>query len=217
MKLINAFDSPDLTKKFVFELEDGFRIESVLIFHKRTVCACLSTQVGCPVGCKFCATGRMGFHRNLTVDEIVGQFNVMNNFKQITNIVFMGMGEPLLNFDNVVEAINYFRSLEVSWRKITVSTVGIPDRIKELAKKVQCKLTLSLHAPDDALRSELVPINSRFLIKEFVSALKYVPIRKKNPLVVACTLIKGVNDFVSHAEKLVSLPKQLSFVDVNLC
>ncbi len=215
MRIASELTSKDGTKKFLIELADGNKIESVLIFHKNTVSACLSSQVGCALKCSFCATGRMGFRRNLTADEIIGQFKLMNEIKQITNVVFMGMGEPLMNYDALVSAIRYMCSLEFPWRKITVSTVGLPNLVN-LAKDVQCKFALSLHAPDDSLRSKLMPVNTRYTIKDVISFCKELPIRKKNPLMVAYLLIEGVNDSLDCADQLAALLKQIPFVEVNL-
>ncbi|CUS92810.1 23S rRNA (adenine(2503)-C(2))-methyltransferase, partial [Candidatus Kryptonium thompsonii] len=158
----------DGTIKFLFELKDGEKIESVLIPDESRLTLCISTQVGCPIDCKFCATGAMGFRRNLTAGEIVDQLiqTQKHTDRRITNIVFMGMGEPLLNLKNLLKAIDIITSddgIRIGARKITVSTVGIPDKIIELAnagKKV--KIALSLHTLDENLRSKLIPIASKY-------------------------------------------------------
>lgn len=216
MRVAKTTTAPDGTKKFLIELDDGKLVESVLIFHKRTVCACLSSQVGCAMKCSFCATGKMGFKRNLSADEIIGQFDLMDDVARITNVVFMGMGEPLHNYDNVVESINVLRSKGLSWKKITLSTVGLPDKIVRLGKDTQCRLALSLHAPNDELRSKLVPVNTRFKIQEVLDACKEYPSHRHNPVMVEYVLLAGVNDRPEHARQLAGLLKQLKFCDVNL-
>ena len=216
MKIIACITAQDGTEKLLIELADGKRIESVLIKHKRTVCACLSSQVGCAMKCSFCATGAMGFSRNLTSEEIISQFELMGGIAKITNVVFMGMGEPLHNYSNVVLAINELRKKGLSWQKITVSTVGIPDKIRQLGKDTQCKLALSLHAPNDALRSKLVPLNNRYPIKEVLDACKEFPLRKKCELMIEYVLLAGINDSAECAKELAWLLKQIPFVVINL-
>ncbi|PIN76142.1 23S rRNA (adenine(2503)-C(2))-methyltransferase RlmN [Candidatus Woesearchaeota archaeon CG10_big_fil_rev_8_21_14_0_10_37_12] len=218
MQISSETKSSDGTRKFLIELDDKKKIEAVLIFHKRTVCICISSQVGCAMKCSFCATGLMGFSRNLTKEEIVGQFNLLQSVcdRPITNIVFMGMGEPLHNYDNVVDAVNEFRKREISWKKITVSTVGLPDKIKQLAKDTQCCLALSLHAPNDELRSKLVPINQRFPIRELLDACKEFPVKNNLPVMIEYVLIKGVNDSQKCAEELATVLQILPNVMVNI-
>src|SRR3972149_5360049 len=151
MRIASEVKAADGTRKFLIELADGKRVESVLIHHKRTLCACISSQVGCAMKCSFCATGMMGFTRHLSKDEIVGQLSLMQSVSEqkITNIVFMGMGEPLHNYDNVVGAVNEFRKQGMSWQKITVSTVGLPDKIRQLGKDTRRDLDLSLYDTAD--------------------------------------------------------------------
>lgn len=218
MKISSEIKAPDGTRKFLIELADGKKVESVLIFHKRTVCACISSQVGCAMKCSFCATGRMGFSRNLSSEEIVGQIDLMQSVceQKITNIVFMGMGEPLHNYDNVVKAVNEFRKRGLSWTKITVSTVGLPDKIRQLSKDTQCQLALSLHAPNDELRSEIVPINTKFSIKEVLDACREFPFCKRGPLMVEYVLLSGVNDKVEHAVELAEVLRGFKFIVINL-
>ncbi|RMD58237.1 23S rRNA (adenine(2503)-C(2))-methyltransferase RlmN [Candidatus Woesearchaeota archaeon] len=216
MRFVCETVSKDGTRKYAFRLKDGRIIESVLIFHKRTTSACLSSQVGCAMGCSFCATGKMGFSRNLSTDEIVGQFDFMSDRFPITNVVFMGMGEPLHNYDNVVGAIRILRSKGLSWRKITVSTVGIPDRIRMLGRDEKCMLALSLHAPDDELRSKIVKVNDRFPISELVSACKDFPATRHSPIMIEYVMLSNVNDSVECAKKLAALLSDLPFVMVNL-
>ncbi len=218
MKVAHKLVAQDGTEKYLVELADQKRVECVLIKHKRTVCACLSSQVGCAMKCAFCATGKMGFSRNLTAEEIVGQFELMEKESgvKITNVVFMGMGEPLHNYDNVVAAVNVLRKKGLSWKKITVSTVGLPDKIRKLGKDTQCMLALSLHAPNDELRSKIVPINQRYPLNEVIAACNDFPLKKKNELMIEYVLLAGVNDSIECAKELAVLLKQISWVMINL-
>src|SRR5574342_345955 len=218
MRIASEVKSADGTRKFLIELADGKKVESVLIPHKRTLCACISSQVGCAMKCSFCATGLMGFTRHLTTEEIVGQLSLMQSVSEqkITNIVFMGMGEPLHNYENVLGAVNEFRKQAYSWQKITVSTVGIPDKIRQLGKDTQCQLALSLHAPNDELRSKIVPLNSRYSIKEVIDACKEFPFTKRGPLMIEYVLLAGVNDKLEHAKEMAELLRPFKHIVINL-
>lgn len=218
MNIARHVVAKDGTRKFLLRLGDGKFIESVLIFHKNTVCACISSQVGCALKCTFCATGKMGFTRNLTAEEVVGQFDLMQNAidEPITNIVFMGMGEPLMNYENVVAAVNEFRRRGMSWRKITVSTVGLPDKIRRLSQDTQCLLALSLHAPNDVLRSSLVPVNTRYPIRELIDACAQHPVKHNLPLMIEYVMLKDVNDQLVHAKELARVLQPLEHVMINL-
>jgi 23S rRNA (adenine2503-C2)-methyltransferase len=218
MHISSEVKSTDGTRKFLIELADGKKVESVLIPHKRTLCACISSQVGCAMKCSFCATGLMGFTRHLTTEEIVGQLSLMQSVSEqkITNIVFMGMGEPLHNYDNVLGAVNEFRKQAYSWQKITVSTVGIPDKIRQLGKDTQCQFALSLHAPNDELRSKIVPLNSRYPIKEVIDACKEFPFTKRGPLMIEYVLLAGVNDKLEHAKEMAELLRPFKHIIINL-
>ncbi len=218
MQIASEVKSSDGTRKFLIELADGKKVESVLIPHKRTLCACISSQIGCAMKCSFCATGQMGFSRHLSTEEIVGQLSLMQSVSEqkITNIVFMGMGEPLHNYDNVLGAVNEFRKQAYSWQKITVSTVGIPDKIKQLGQDTKCQLALSLHAPNDELRSKIVPLNSKYSIKEVLDACKEFPFSKRGPLMVEYVLLAGINDNIEHAKELAELLRPFKHVVINL-
>jgi 23S rRNA (adenine2503-C2)-methyltransferase len=218
MRIASEVKSADGTRKFLIELADGKKVESVLIPHKRTLCACISSQVGCAMKCSFCATGLMGFTRHLSTEEIIGQLSLMQSVseQEITNIVFMGMGEPLHNYENVLGAVNEFRKQSYSWQKITVSTVGIPEKIKQLGKDTQCQLALSLHAPNDELRSKLVPLNSRYPIKEIIEACKEFPFSKRGPLMTEYVLLANVNDKPEHAQQLAELLRPFRHIVINL-
>lgn len=211
--------------KTLFKTEDG-AIESVLIKHddgRRTVC--VSSQIGCPMKCSFCATGKMGFTRNLESYEIYEQVMYMARFlkktnEKITNIVFMGMGEPMLNFDAVKKAITVLHDSEgfnLGWRHFSISTCGIIDGIKRHAKELpQVNLAISLHAPDDVLRSKLMPVNDRFPIKEIMRACDdFVHLTNKK-IFFEYVLLKGVNDTPSIARALATLMKTNPLYHVNL-
>ena len=177
--------SADTTKKYLFKLNDDLAIESVLIpstkkssEEEKRLTLCVSTQVGCPLDCKFCATGTMGFTRNLTAGEIVDQVIQVqrNNQKRITNLVYMGMGEPLLNYENVmksIDIINDSNGLNIGARHITISTAGYADKIRILADEERpVKLALSLHSLDNDKRMKLMPITKKFPVDELIKALE---------------------------------------------
>ncbi|MDP3581498.1 MAG: 23S rRNA (adenine(2503)-C(2))-methyltransferase RlmN, partial [Ignavibacteria bacterium] len=161
------------TKKYLFETHDGRKIESVLIPDEDRNTLCISTQVGCPLDCKFCATGLMGYKRNLSVGEVVDQYLLVAKDvgkSKITNIVYMGMGEPLINFDTTLKSIEIFThelTKGLSRTRITVSTAGIPNKIKELMEsKFRVKLAFSLHSPFEEVRSRIMPINQKYSLQE---------------------------------------------------
>jgi 23S rRNA (adenine2503-C2)-methyltransferase len=221
--------SSDTTRKFLFQLSDGNLIESVLIpaspalygeqSDRRT--ACISTQVGCAYGCKFCASGLEGFSRNLRTNEIVDQIIAIERAsgERIDNIVFMGMGEPLANFDNVLRAIGIINApwgLGIGARRITVSTSGLAPQIKKLADEpLQIRLAISLHAATDAVRNQIMPINRRYNLETLLSACDYYVARKKQPLTFEYILIAGVNDVHEQACLLSQHARRLS-AKVNL-
>src|SRR6266581_4037453 len=206
--LVRVLGARDTTRKYLFRLADGNLIESVLIpaspalyggkADRRTIC--VSTQVGCAYGCKFCASGLEGFSRNLSANEIVDQIIAIESAsgQKIDNIVFMGMGEPLANFDNVMRAI---RILNASWglgigaRHITISTSGLVPQIRKLADELlQIRLAISLHGATDEVRTQIMPINRRYNLETLLSACDYYTSRKKQRLTFEYILIAGVND-----------------------
>lgn len=202
LDLVDYQDSTSTkTKKYLFRTFDGKSIESVVIPDKERNTLCISTQVGCPLDCKFCATGLMGYKRNLSPGEIVDQYLLAareygKNF--ITNIVFMGMGEPLLNFNNTLDAIKIFTNnlnTGLSRNRITLSTAGIPNKIKELAdNNIRIKLALSLHSCFEDIRSKIMPINDKYSLKENLSALRYYSEKTKTKITFEYTMLKGIND-----------------------
>ncbi len=215
------------TRKWLFRAPDGAAIEAVLMGYPRRATLCISSQAGCALGCTFCATGQFGFERHLEAGEIVAQVAYAQAFLRqigmpgtpdhLTNVVFMGMGEPLANYDRVREAIR--RIIEVmglSARAITVSTVGMVPGIKRLADEPwPVYLAVSLHAADDELRSQLVPINRRYPLAELeAAAARYVE-KKRRRLSIEWTMIEGVNDTLDQARKLAPIAKRLR-AHVNL-
>jgi len=195
----------DGTEKFLWKLSDGEKIESVLIPDEKRLTLCLSTQVGCPLDCQFCATASVGFRRNLTSGEIVSQLLEVQD-RPLTNLVFMGMGEPLLNYDNLVKSIDIMTSdlgPNFSGKKITVSTVGIVPEIYRLAEEgLKLGLAISLNAPDDELRSEIIPVNERYPLAELLTAAKFYAKKSGRRITFEYVLIGGVNDSLECARKL---------------
>jgi 23S rRNA (adenine2503-C2)-methyltransferase len=227
--IIRVLGSRDTTRKFLFRLSDGNLIESVLIpaspalyggkSDRRTVC--VSTQVGCAFGCKFCASGLEGFSRNLRANEIVDQIIAIESAsgERIDNLVFMGMGEPLANFDNVMRAIRIINApwgLGIGARHITVSTSGLAPQIRKLADDpLQVRLAVSLHGATDVVRNQIMPINRRYNIETLLSACDYYVARKKQRLTLEYILIAGVNDSNDQANLLAVHAQRLS-AKVNL-
>ncbi len=218
LKLVTVQNSPETgTKKYLFRTEDGNKIESVVIPDKNRNTLCISTQVGCPLDCKFCATGLMGYTRNLTAAEIVDQYLLAAKDygkKNITNIVYMGMGEPLLNFETTVKTLSIFTSelnKGLSRNRITVSTAGIPHKIKELADSgLRVKLALSLHSCFNDIRDKLMPINKKYPVEQNIEAIKYYSKKTKTPIVFEYTMFKDVNDRDEDIKALTKLCRQLS-------
>ena len=189
-------------------------------FDKRpNLTACVTTQVGCAVGCTFCATGKRGFIRNLKAREIVDQILTIQRDTglTVTNLVYMGQGEPLLNYDETIESINIINSeLEIGMRRITVSTSGIVPKIYQLTEmNRQLILALSLHAPDHELRKKLMPIEEKYPVDEVIKAMKHYAEKTGRRVTIEYTLIEGVNDSVEHAEKVNKLLKGLKY-NINL-
>ncbi|MBE7705474.1 MAG: 23S rRNA (adenine(2503)-C(2))-methyltransferase RlmN [Cyanobacteria bacterium SIG29] len=200
--------SKDGTMKFLFEMKDGAFAEAVLMrFDNRAnLTACISTQVGCPMGCSFCATAKLGFKRNLEIDEIIQQIFLIqaDTGLKVTNIVYMGQGEPLLNFDNLIGSINIFREqFQVGARRITVSTCGLIPQINKLADlDFQSTLAISLHAPNQAIRSEIMPVAKKYAFDELISCLKKYTEKTGRRVTVEYVLMKDVNDSVENAKEL---------------
>jgi len=216
LQTVRVLGSKDTTRKFLFRLEDGNLIESVLIpaspalygerSDRRTIC--VSTQVGCAYGCKFCASGLDGFSRNLDASEIVQQLLAVEkeSGERIDNVVFMGMGEPLANFNNVVRAIRIINApwgLEIGARHITVSTSGLAPQIKKLADEpLQSRLAISLHGATDEVRNRIMPVNRKYDLTTLLEACDYYASRKKQRIYFEYILIAGINDSEEQAHLL---------------
>lgn len=219
--------SSDGTRKLALRAGDGAWIEAVLIPEERRNTLCVSTQVGCPLDCSFCATGVLGFTRNLTTAEIVDQVcrasELLDPDESLSNVVFMGMGEPLLNLPNVSEAIRILthpRAFAMAPRRITVSTAGLVPRIHDLLEVAPVNLAVSLHATTDAVRDELVPLNRRFPLAVLLGALRDDPlVNRRRPVFFEYTLIAGVNDSLTDARRLPELlrglPAKLNLIPMN--
>ncbi|MBV5317471.1 MAG: 23S rRNA (adenine(2503)-C(2))-methyltransferase RlmN [Desulfobulbaceae bacterium] len=210
--------SKDGAVKFGFRLDDGLVIESVLIPEEDRNTLCVSSQVGCAMGCTFCLTGAMGFHRNLTTAEIVNQvcavqqWTLLRGKGALTNIVFMGMGEPLANFENLINAIAILteqRGLDFSNRRITVSTCGLVPQMMELGEQTDVNLAVSLHATDDAVRSTLMPINKKYPVSVLIEACRDYRQKRRKRIMFEYTLLDGINDTDADAEQLAALLRDL--------
>lgn len=229
IELVRVLGARDTTRKFLFRLGDGNLIESVLIpaslalyggrSDRRTIC--VSTQVGCAYGCKFCASGLDGFSRNLSAGEIVDQLIAIERAttEKIDNVVFMGMGEPLANFENVMRAIQIINAewgLGIGARHITISTSGLVPQIRKLAEEsLQIRLAVSLHGATDEVRNQIMPINRRYNIEALLSACDYYKVSKKQRLTFEYILIRDVNDSDEQARLLAGHAHRLS-AKVNL-
>ncbi len=220
--------SIDGTVKFGFFLQDGNMIESVLIPEEDRNTLCVSSQVGCAMGCTFCLTGAMGFKRNLTTAEIVNQVCAVRDYMQasdkgqLTNLVFMGMGEPLANLDNLLDSISILteqRGLDFSNRRITVSTCGLVPQMITLGEKTNVNLAISLHAVDNETRNKIMPVNSTYPIAELLEGCKRFPHKKRQRIMFEYTLLEGINNSDTAALKLVDLlrdiPCKINLLSLN--
>lgn len=205
--------SNDGTIKAAFKLYDNHFIEGVIIPSEKRITACISTQIGCPIKCAFCATGTLGFVRNLNVGEIYDQVLALNdlsiqkNGKQLTNIVIMGMGEPLLNYGNVLKAISYITSKDgLSWspHRITLSTVGIPDKIEQIASdNPSIELAISLHTAIQQKREQLIPLAKKYHLDSILNSLKKYTKQTNQRVTIEYLMLDGINDTIEDAHALV--------------
>ncbi len=247
LTLVEKLSDPDGTVKYIFDLPaspdsqasrggadgapalgrglaignaDGGRIQTVLLSDDDRKTLCISTQAGCAMGCVFCATGRLGLARNLTAGEIVDQVNRAEvDGAQINNVVYMGMGEPLLNYDNVLKSVrilNHPQGKNIGLRHLTVSTCGDADAIRKLANEnIHPRLAISLNAPTDTLRSKIMPINKKYPIKTLLAAVKYYQMKTDMRVTFEYILIKGLNDSALHAQMFAKLAYQVK-CNINL-
>ena len=230
-KALHEQRSTDGTCKWALALDGGNAVETVYIPEPTRGTLCVSSQVGCGLNCTFCSTATQGFNRNLSCAEIIGQVwvaakslgNVTHQVRRITNIVMMGMGEPLLNFDNVVKAMSLMRDdlgFGLANKRVTLSTAGMVPMIDRLSKESDVSLAVSLHAPTDELRDKLVPLNKKYPIAELLaSCQRYLADRPRASVTFEYTLMKGVNDQPEHARGLVKilrkLPAKLNLIPFN--
>lgn len=213
--------SEDGTRKWLLQLDSGNSIETVFIPEENRGTLCISSQIGCALECSFCATGKQGFNRNLSTAEIISQLHVADHAlgktpggdRIITNVVMMGMGEPLLNFDNVVRALDIMMddfAYGLSRRRVTVSTAGVVPALERLRDVSEVSLAVSLHAPDDELRNELVPLNRKYPIKELIEACRvYLGDDHRKHITWEYVMLKGVNDSELQAHALAKLLKNI--------
>jgi 23S rRNA (adenine2503-C2)-methyltransferase len=210
------------TRKYVFRTFDNREIETVIIPEGKRKTLCISTQVGCPLNCKFCATGLMGYKRNLTAGEIVDQYyQISEEYGKdfITNIVYMGMGEPLLNYKGTLNSLKIFThelATGLSRHKITVSSIGIPQRIKELADSgLRAKFALSLHSTIDEIRTKIMPINKKYKLSDTIDAIRYYSQKTGSRITFEYTMLKGINDGDEDVKGITRLCNKVS-AKVNL-
>ena len=233
-KVVHKEFSKDGTRKWVLEFESGGRVETVFIPDKSRGTLCVSSQIGCSLDCSFCSTGKQGFQRDLSSAEIIGQVWIAQNSfgpienagdRPVTNVVMMGMGEPLLNFDNVVTAMNIMLAdfgYGISKRRVTLSTSGVVPAIDRLSDEIDVSLAISLHAPNNALRDQLVPINRKFPLEELLPACqrfleKFESNRRR--VTMEYVMLSGVNDSIEHARELAELlrdvPSKINLIPFN--
>lgn len=224
LTLRDRLSSSDGTEKFLFALSDGQCIESVLIPDDERLTLCISSQVGCAMGCAFCRTAQGGITRNLKAHEIAGQVLEAMHLahpKQITNIVMMGMGEPLMNLDEVVEALwRMTKLMEISPRRITLSTCGIVPKMQEFARRApHVNLAVSLNAATDAQRDILMPVNQRYPMRELLAACRRYPLDNRRRITFEYVLVRGINDSLQDAKRLVTLlrgiPSKINLIPLN--
>ena len=212
-QIVMREQSSDGTEKFLLRLADGKQLEAVFIPDTPAMTFCISTQVGCAMACAFCLTGKMGLVRNLTAGEIAGQVRVLARALDMLdkkfNIVLMGMGEPLHNYDETMRALrilNDEHGLAVSPRRVTLSTVGLLPALEKLAREpLMPNLAISLHAPSDRLRGELVPLNKKYGVADIIAACKRFPLSKRSRITFEYVLLAGVNDSPEDARQLAKL------------
>ncbi|MGD9600448.1 MAG: 23S rRNA (adenine(2503)-C(2))-methyltransferase RlmN [Gammaproteobacteria bacterium] len=230
-EVVTLQESDDGTLKWLLRVDHGNCIETVFIPEAERGTLCVSSQVGCPLNCSFCATAKQGFSRNLSVAEIIGQVWVAarhlgqnpKTHRHITNVVMMGMGEPLLNFDNVVPAMRLMlddNAYNLGRRRVTLSTAGLVPGIDRLREECPVSLAVSLHAPNDALRDELVPLNRTYPLAELLAACRrYVSINPHDQITFEYVMLAGVNDSPDHARQLARLlrgiPSKLNLIPFN--
>ncbi len=227
LKTLRRAEARDGTVKFLFGLGDGASIESVLIPEARRLTLCISTQAGCGFGCAFCATAVLGLKRNLTASEIVDQVleanRTLTGAERITHVVLMGMGEPLANYAHTVSALEIITDGEwgvgISPRRVTLSTVGLVPQIAKLMEETKVNLAISLHAPSNELRGELMPVNRKYSLEQLLDCCRKLPIPRRKRITFEYVLLGGVNDSEQQARQLARLlrgiPSKVNVIPFN--
>jgi len=227
LAIVRRHESQDGTVKFLFGLADGKSIESVLIPEPNRLTLCISTQVGCAYGCAFCATGLLGFKRNLTCGEIVEQILEANrgvaDGRRVSNVVLMGMGEPLANYDQTLRALEIMIEqawgLRISPRKITLSSVGLVPQIEKLMEQTNVTLAISLHAASEELRGRLMPVNRKYSLTQLIDCCRNLPLPRRKRITFEYVLLGGVNDSPADAQALCRLlrgvPSKVNLIPFN--
>ncbi len=220
-------ESRDGTKKFLFQLQDGLRIESVLIPDKKRLTLCISTQVGCAMGCRFCLTGKLGLKRNLSTSEILNQILAVRKTLpegiSLTNIVLMGMGEPLTNYENTLRAIELMthpEAFKFSSRRVTLSTVGLLPELRQLStEKARFRLAISLNASDEETRSRLMPVNRHHPMNKILEICRKFPLQPRARITFEYVLLQGENDSLEDAKRLIKIlkgiPSKINLIPLN--
>lgn len=227
LNLLNVEEAKDKTQKFLFQLEDGHRIESVLISDKNRLTLCLSTQVGCAFECRFCLTGKMGLKRNLKTSEILNQIlavrRMIPSHWSLTNLVLMGMGEPLANYENTMKAMKWMVHPDAfcfSSRKVTLSTAGFIPGLEQLKNEtISFRLAISLNASDEKKRSYLMPINHRYPLLKLLEVCRNLPIRPRTRITFEYVMLDGINDSINDAKRLIKIlkgiPSKINLIPLN--
>ena len=227
LNYIDSETSPETgTKKFIFSTKENHKIESVIIPEEKRTTLCISTQIGCPLDCKFCATGLMGYKKNLTAGEIFDQYLLSAKDygkEKITNIVYMGMGEPLLNYNATLKSLEIFAeelTTGMSLKKITVSTIGITPKIIELAETgLNVKIAFSLHSCFENIRTKIMPVNKKYSLKQNIEAIKYYSQKTKTRITFEYVMLKGINDREEDIKALIKLcseiPSKVNVIPFN--
>jgi len=220
-EVLHEHISTDDTRKWIIRLSCGNSIETVYIPEKGRGTLCVSSQVGCALACTFCSTAQQGFNRNLDASEIIGQVWLANEAlgkdpkgnRVVTNVVMMGMGEPLANYNNVISAMNLMRddlAYGISWRRVTLSTSGMVPMIDKLRQDCHVSLAISLHAANDKLRSEIIPLNDKYPIAELLAACKrYVDVQQRRHITIEYVMLAGINDSAQDGRDLIRILKDL--------
>ncbi len=224
---VRVEQAKDGTKKFLFQLDDGNRVESVLIPDKARLTLCLSTQVGCAFGCRFCLTGKLGWKRDLMTSEILNQIlavrRTLPEKASLTNIVLMGMGEPLANYENTLKALALMvhpDAFKFSSRRITLSTVGVLPKLEQLSKeKISFCLAISLNATNEETRSYLMPVNRRYPLNKILRLCENFPLRPRSRITFEYVLVEGINDSPQDAKRLIrilrGIPSKVNLIPLN--